>query len=858
MEYIIKIKKPKKNLFTDKWVWNMAWKDARNNFSRLFLFISSIIIGIAALVAITSFNNNLQDDIDRQAKELLGADYVIHANSVLEKSFHDRFDTLGVEKASTMSMASMAYFMTSTSGTRLVRVVAMEGQFPFYGELETTPSNAFEKMNSDTPFAMVDSNLATQFDVSTGDSLKIGNVTFKYAGEVRKIPGGGGIQSTFVPSVYIPMTMLDSTGLVQYGSRINNDVFIKTTTDKAAVMLSERLKSEVKKYGHTFETVKSRKENLGKTFANLYRFFNLLAFVALILGCIGVASSVHIYVKEKRATVAVLRCIGASGWQVFNVFLIQTVVLGFIGSLLGATLGLILQYAIPLILGEFIPIDISVAISWQALGQGILVGIVIAVLFSILPLVNVRFVPPLVVLRSIIESSRKITKTTIFTGLLIVIFPLAFAAYLTGSMITGLIFFVGLLVAFACLALFAQLLIFLVKRFFPKSWSFVWRQSLSNLFRPNNQTTVLVVVIGLGAFLVATLSIVQDSLLNQVEFVGGENQSNTILFDIQQHQLEGVTKLVEDNGFPINQTVPIVTTRLKTLKGKTIAEIQKDTTDQIPNWSLTREYRVTYRDTLHHSEELTSGKMQKEVKQQGDTVFVTISEGLKESLELEIGDEVVFDVQGIPITTFIGGVRKVDWPNDPPNFIFVFPKGVLEPAPKIFVITTRTTNAATAGVFQRELVTAFPNVSAIDLKLILETLNTFFEKVAFAIRFMALFSIVTGLVVLSGAVVNSKYLRMKENVLLRTIGALKKQINAMTLIEYGYLGFFAGLTGIGLSVMSGWALATFFFELEFSLNYVSLLSLWGIVIFLTMIVGWWNTRDVVNSSPLEVLRREVL
>lgn len=858
MEYIIKIKKRKKNLLSDRWVWSMAWKDARNNFSRLFLFISSIVIGIAALVAISSFNDNLQEDINRQAKELLGADYVVHANNKLEESLIDRIDTLGAEVSYTSSMASMAYFMTSTSGTRLVRVVAMEGGFPFYGKMETSPDSAYAIMKNNGAFAMVDSNLSTQFDLSTGDSLKIGNMTFQYAGEVKKIPGGGGVQSTFTPSVYIPMSYLDTTGLVQYGSRVNNDVYLKTKSTERAEEIAALLKSDVKKLGHTYETVEARKENLGDAFENLYRFFNLLAFVALILGCIGVASSVHIYVKEKRATVGILRCIGASGWQVFNIFLIQTVSLGLLGSFLGILLGLVLQYAIPLVLGEFIPLDIHVAISWGSVIQGMIVGVVIAVLFSVLPLINVRFVPPLVVLRNAMDNTRKITKTTLLTVSLIVIFPLAFAAFLTKSIIIGSTFFIGLLLAFVCLALFAKLLIFLVKKFFPTGWSFVWRQSLSNLFRPNNQTTVLVVVIGLGAFLVATLSLIQNSLLNQIEFVGTENQSNTILFDIQQHQVDGVTELVKNHAFPVNQIVPIVTTRLKSLKGKQIIEIQKDTSDNIPNWSLTREYRVTYRDSLHHSEELIEGNMQDEVKNPGDSIYVTISEGLFETLELAIGDEVVFDVQGIPITTYIGGIRDVEWSNDPPNFIFVFPKGVLEPAPKIFVLTTKTTDEAAAGVFQRELVTAFPNVSAIDLNLILETINTFFDKVAFVIRFMALFSIITGLVVLAGAVVNSKYLRMKENVLLRTLGAMKKQIIAMTLIEYGYLGFFAGLTGVGLSVISGWGLATFFFEIKFRPDYLNLLGVWGIVIFLTMIVGWWNTRDVVNSSPLEILRREVL
>lgn len=856
MEYIIKIKKKNKHLLNDSWVWKMAWKDARKNYSRLFLFISSIIIGIAALVAISSFNINLQNDINNQAKELLGADLVVHANNAYESELQTVFDSTATPQASDVNLASMVSFMTNTPGVRLVRVVALEGDFPFYGDIETLPVDAYSKIKNGE-YAMVDANLAAQFDVSADDSLKVGNLTFKVAGEVRKIPGGGGVQATFTPSVYISKSALDSTGLIQYGSRVNYNQYFKTSGKEGTDSLVKKLKPILKKYGHNYETVQSRKENLGNAFENMYRFFNLLAFIALILGCIGVASSVHIYVREKRNTVAVLRCIGASGWQAFNIFFIQTFFLGFIGSFLGIVLGLSLQLSIPLLLNEFIPVEMNMSIAWIAVGQGLLLGVIIALLFSVLPLISVRFVPPLVVLRTGYESIRKFSKTRLVIITLIILFPLTFAAYLTASWLMGGAFFLALLIAFGCLAAMAKLLMWMVKRYFPMGWSFIWRQSLSNLFRPNNQTTIMIVVIGLGAFLITTLSLIQNSLLNQVEFVGSENDSNTILFDIQTHQKEGVIQLTKDHGFPVNQSVPIVTSRLQSLKGKTVTEIQRDTSDNIPNWALTREYRVTYRDSLHHSETLIKGQIQKVIDLEDDTIFVTISEGLHESLEVDIGDEVVFDVQGIPITTYIGGIRDVDWPKDPPNFIFVFPTGVLEEAPQIHVLTTKIDEEIKASQYLRELVASFPNVSAIDLRLILSTIEEFFDKVTFVIQFMAFFSIITGLVVLVGAVINSKFLRMKENVLLRTIGATRKQIVGITLIEYAYLGFFAGLTGISLSLLSSWLLTRFFFEIEFFPAYLSMLAIWVLIVALTSVIGWFNTRDVVNSSPLEVLRREV-
>ncbi len=856
MEYIIKIKKDSKNLLNDRWVWKMAWRDARRNFSRLFLFISSIIIGIAALVAINSFNENLQNDINVQAKDLLGADFIVKSNKVFEDDALMAFDTLRAEQAMDARTASMVLFVSAAGGTRLVQIVAIEGNFPFYGEAETLPPGSFSKVKSGK-YTLLDENIAIQYEVSSDDSIKVGNVTFPVAGIVKNIPGGGGVNATFAPSVYIPMKYLEETGLIQFGSRVNYRRYFRAYNEGDNERILGQLKPTLRKYGYSYETVKQRKESLGRGFENLYRFFNLLAFVALILGCIGVASSVHIYVQEKKETVGVLRCLGASGWQAFNIFFIQTVILGFMGSVAGAFLGIIIQYLVPLVIGEYIPIDINVSISWISIGEGLLLGLIISILFSILPLTSVRNIPPLVVLRTGYKSLKEFSKVRLLIILLTLLFPLVFAIYQTQSWINGLAFFAALVASFLCLTLVAKGLILFVRKFFPHQWGFIWRQSLANLFRPNNQTTVLVVVIGLGAFLVTTLQLVQNSLLNQVEFIGSGNRSNTVLFDIQPYQKDGVIELVKDYDFPIQQLAPIVTTRLSRVNGKTIKEIQQDTTDNIPNWSITREYRVTYRDSLIDSETLVKGDLMPEVKSPDDSIKVSITDSMAENLEVEIGDEVIFDVQGVPITTYIGSIRDVDWQRIQTNFIFVFPNGVLEKAPQFYVLMTKTDSKPQASKFQRELVIGYPNIAVIDLSLILATIDEFMSKVAFVIQFMALFSIATGLVVLAGAVINSKYIRLKENVLLRTIGALKKQIVSMTLIEYGYLGLFAGLTGILLSLLASWGLAILFFDIIFFPDFTSMLVIWIGVSMLTMIIGWLNTRSILNNSPLEVLRKEV-
>jgi putative ABC transport system permease protein len=852
--YRIKLLRPHLPFWKDGWVWRMAWRDARHNYPRLVLLIASLITGIAAVVAVGSLTYSLQDDLDRNARELLGADLVVNAGKKFEPEVLAAFDSLNVPQASNAELASMVLFKNS-GRSRLVRVMGMEGAFPFYGAVVTAPADAFAKIKTGR-YAVLDEALAVQYEISSGDSVQVGQVVLEVAGVVQQFPGTAGILTTFTPTVYVAQEALDSAGLIQFGSRVTYRRYFKTATPDEAEKTGGQLQPLLRKYGHGYDTVAERKEELGAAFQSVYRFFSLLACIALLLGCLGVASSVHIYARGKREEVAILRCLGSTGWQAFTVYFVQIFFVGLAGSLVGAGLGLVIQQVVPVIFKDFVPAEITLGVSWRAAAEGLVLGVVISALFSLLPLVPVRFVPPLTVLRTEAKPARVFSKTGVLAAVLVTLFPFAVSAYQTRSWLTGAAFTAGVAVALGCLALVAATMLKLIRRFFPAGAAFVFRHALANLFRPNNQTTVLMVTIGLGAFIIATLNIVQSSLLSQVEFSGNENQSNTILFDIQPSQRDGVVDLIRTSRFPVNQVVPIVTCRLAEVKGRTIDSLQQDTTDNIPNWALTREYRVTYRDSLHVSESLLRGDLHRLDNSSRDSVWVTLSEGMHESLGLDVNDSLVFDVQGVPVRARIAGIRKVEWQKDPPNFIFVFPSGVLENAPQIWVAATQVKDVTAGSRFQQELMARFPNVSLIDLRLILSTINQLFEKVGMVIRFLALFSMLTGLAVLAGAVMNSRFARMKENVLLRTVGARSKQIVQITLIEYAYLGLFAALTGILLALLAGILLAVFFFEVTFSFSAAYLAAVGAGVAGLTVAIGWFNSRAVVSTPPLQVLRKE--
>ncbi len=839
------------------WLVKMAWRDSRRNRGRLFLFVSSIILGIAALVAISSFGENLQTDINKEAKKLLGADLVVESNFPMPDSINEKIKYIEEERSDVVSFASMVY-LPRTDDTRMVQVNALKGDYPYYGKFSTEPANAHQTFKQGQK-ALLERTLMVQFGLEKGDSIKIGKVTFEIEGLLKTAPGRSGFAGAVLPVVYIPKQFLEATELVQFGSRVDYNYYYKLKEGLEGKNLVDTLQATLRPASMGFDTIEERKENLGRAFSTMTDFLNLVGFIALILGCIGVASAVHIYIKSKLSTVAVLRTLGASGKQAFIIYLLQILVMGLIGAIMGAILGSILQKLLPIILGEFLPLEnVSTDISLDAVFLGIITGVAVAVLFALIPLLGIRKISPLKTLRASYEpdAGAKDPLRWLVIGL-IILFIGGFTWYQTGRWQTALGFIAVVAISFLLLAGVAKFVMWAVKRFFPVKWSYVWRQSIANLYRPNNQTLILLVSIGLGTALISTLFFTQDLLLSQVEFSGRGNQPNMIMYDIQTSQKEEVIQLTKDYELPLIQNVPIVTMRLETIDGINKTQNRADTTEtHKSNRAYSREYRVTYRDTMTGSEEILEGTWFGD-RPKSDTIWVSIADNIQRSMKAEVGTKLVFNVQGALLETYVSDIRKITFGQLQTNFFVLFPTGVLENAPQFHVVVTRTPNEEVSGKFQRDLVKGFANVSVIDLTQILKTVDTILNKVSFVIKFMALFSILTGLLVLISSVVLSKYQRVKESVLLRTLGANRKQILQINGFEYFMLGTLSTLTGIFLSFGISWLLAKYQFEIPFTPRWTPPLIVFASITTLTIIIGMLNSREVVSKPPLEVLRKEI-
>jgi len=838
-------------------ICKMAWRDSRASRRRLTLYSLCIVLGVAALVAIGSFSVNLKESVQDQAKGLLGADLVVTSRQPFTTGVQAYLEGLGGETAQEIGFSSMMVFPTANNATRLVQVRAVEGQFPFYGEFLTKPLAVGSQLADGGASVILEETLLSQFNVKPGDKVKLGRSTLTVLGAVQKMPGESMAVTQLAPRAYIALSRLSETGLANKGSLLRYKTALKlpAASDPEVIVLA--MKDEFANQRLSFDTVEERKRRLGQVIDNVQGFLSLVGFVALFLGAIGVASAIHVYVKQKLTTVAIMRCLGASARQGFSVYLLQGAVLGVLGATLGGLLGLFIQLLLPNAVGGMLPVPIEFTISWAAVFRGMGAGWVICLLFTLLPLLAIRRVSPLMALRSM-AFEKSVGFDWWRAGLWALIVPavVGYAIWQTQSVRVGLGFAGMLAFSFAVLAMLARFVAWAARRWAPKRLPYVVRQGIANLHRPNNRTVLLLLALGLGTFLILTLHLTRGTLLAQVEGTGASGRGNLMFFDIQDDQIGPLETLMIAEGMPILQQAPIVTMKIRTIKGVGVEELLENDEVNIPGWALRREYRSTYREALAGSEKLSLGGFTGRVDPDTLVVPISLEEKLAADLQVGVGDEIEFDVQGVAILTKVTSLRTVEWRRLEPNFFVVFPAGVLEAAPKFYVVAVRAADPAASAHLQQVVVRDFPNVSAIDLTLLLETFDGIFSKVAFVIQFMALFTVVTGLIVLAGAVATGRYQRIREVVLLRTLGATRRQLMQMQLVEYTILGLLGALVGGLLAVVGNALLAHYVFKVAAVVSVGGLLIAMLVVTAITLLTGLLSSRGVTDHPPLQILRQE--
>lgn len=829
--------------------------------------MSSISIGVAALVAIDSFAANVTRSVREQSRALLGGDVQLSASRpfpIPARRLLDSLGRAGAPQAHSVTFPSMA-LVPRTGATRLSQIRAVSAGYPLYGAITTQPANRYALLQRGA-YALVDPSLLVATGARVGDTLKLGFGRFTILATLESVPGTSGITSALGPRIYIAERYVPETQLLTFGSTADYATLLSLAPGADSRAVATALRKRLAAAQVRVRSAAESEQTAAEAIDQLSAFIGIVGLVALLLGGIGVASGVRAFVAQKIDTVAILRCLGATSGQVLTIYVAQAAAMGLVGSAAGAALGVALQLLLPRVIGQLLPVDVVVTLEPTAILTGLLVGGWGALVFSLRPLLALRTVSPLQTLRRDADSEvlrmRWSDRPRVAIDVAIALSVVAFAVARARNAREGLWTAAATMGVIVALVASSMLLSFVARRSLRASWPYVLRQGVANVYRPANQTRAVILSLGFGAFLITTLYLVQGNLLRRLTIASSGSRANLVFFDVQRDQTAALDSLIGARGFRVTQRSPVVQMRIAAINGRSVASLLADTvrSRRRAPWALRRDFRSTYRDSLLGGEKLASGKwfgarsLAARAAAGNDTSEVSMASDVAEDLRLRLGDVITWDIQGVQLRTRVTSLRDVTWARFEPNFFAVFPSAALRDAPQQSVLLAEVPGARNVATLQREVVLRYPNVSSLDLSLVRETITRVLSRVTTAIRFMALFSLGIGIPVLVSAVAATRRERVREAVLLKTLGATRGQIIRILLTEYALLGLLGSFTGLLLAIGGGWAVVHFIFRGSYTpaLDAAALIAL-GLLA-LTVSIGLLAGRDVFRETAMTALR----
>ncbi|MGE9290642.1 MAG: ABC transporter permease [Puniceicoccales bacterium] len=835
------------------WVWRMAWRDSRVEARRLLVFASAVVTGVAALATIHGLRGSLDEGIERQSRGLLGADIQVSARGAFSPEERAAIEALAEETAREVSFSTMLYWVDQDAG-RLVQVRAIEGGYPFFGDIVTEPETGSAD-RAEANGIYVEPALLEQFSEGVGSRVRLGQAEVPVLGVIAEPAPRSGRFAGIAPEVYTSARVIEESGLLQSTSLARYYLYLRLGEEVDPKAVIEKIREMNTDENWRIQTPESRRERIGRVLDRFEQFLGLIALAALVLGAIGVAGAVHAQVRRRRNVIAVFRCLGVPGASAFAVFLLQACLIGGVGAVAGGLLGALLHAGLIVGFGAAFPVDLPMWPGLWTLANTTFAGFAVCCGFALLPLMSIRDIPPAAALGGAESGEARWGLRGFWRSLPIYGFLFALLCLLSlmnsASVGRSVQMTVALLLAFLLLSGMAWVVVRLARKVVRPGWPYELRQGVANLYRPRNQTMLFMLSLGLGVFLILSVLLARNLLLEQIRVSEAETMPNVYLVDVQPDQVEGVQVIVESEGLPFLESAPMVTMRLEAVNGRSARELRDE--GRLPGWVVRREYRSTYRNTLNETETTLAGTWPVELGE--GPVPVSLEEDMANDLGVQLGDTLTMNVQGLPMEIRVAHLRLVDWSRFNLNFFMVFPEGVLEGAPGFHVATTRIPDDGSSGALQRVLARQYPNVSAIDLTLILEMVREMLGRVSQAVEFLAIFTLISGVSILVGALLHGREQRMQESVLLRTLGASSWQVRRILLWEYASLGFLAAIAGATLAIVGNVLLATFAFEAEVRVDPVFVLGAIGGAIGLSVLAGSLVSRGVCRTPPLEVLRR---
>ena len=840
----------------------MVGRELRASWRRLLFFFVCVAIGVGAIVALRSVIQSVRTGLVREARAIVSADVLVSTNRPWTASVRERLDRRLADAPILQRLESVetATMVRPENGVvaKMVELKGVQPGFPMYGQVSLADGLTYRHELLQGRGALVRPDLLVQLNVRTGDRIIIGGQSFTVRGAITQEPGRRVGAFSFGSRVLVDYDDLRGTGLLTFGSRASYQILLRVRDDAVGPLVRD-LRRDFQNDFVNARSYQSTEDDIGEDLMRAENYLSLVGFVMVILGGIGVWSVTRVFVRQKIKSVAILKCVGATTRLVLATYVVQVVLLGLVGSLVGVAIAAIAIAWIPeSVTASFggVPYGLTAA----AVFQGVGVGMLVSLLFSLVPLLEVRRIKPLLLLRGsdVSPGVARIDWLQVGMTALVSVALVVVAAWQAASWKVGIIVCGGFAIVALVLHGAGVLLVRVVRPLSLAPW-FPLRHAVGSLARPGNQTRVILLAVGLGSFFVIGVRALQSNLVQEFSVTLRQSGADMFLVDIQQDQVDGVRRFVQARTGSEPRLIPVLRARVTAVRGRDVN--LESVSDVRRRGGLGREFVITYRDHLEPNETLKAGTFwsgQPPLPSDAKELEVSIEKGIHERSRVAVGDLMRFDVLGRVVEARVTSIREVRW-EDARNggFMFVFRPGPFDRAPHSFIGTLHAPDAiADRGLFQRDLVAAYPNVSAIDVREILATIQGVVDNLTLAISVVGGVALGSGVLILIGAVAMTKFQRIYEAAILRTLGASTRLLAAMLALEYSALGLLAGCIGAAGALALTWGICRFVFEIPWRPAPGVMAAGAMITTVLVATIGVAASFDVLRRKPLATLRAE--
>ena len=843
-------------------LFSLALAESRGAWRRFIFFIVCIAIGVGAIMTVKSFSSLISIAIQEESKGLLAADLEIKGR--WEQGLDDiKFQKTALppetQFQSVKELHSMARYPQANGekASLLVELKSIPAQAPFYpmyGNIKLNPSHPLDKMVADYG-AVVDPAFLLRTKLKVGNSFQLGKIKVRINGTVTREPDRITRAFSIGPRVFISHPTLKKADLIQIGSRVKHRTLIRLPKtiplEKALTILEQGLTDK----SLSLRSYKDMESSINNLIDRMGQYLEALGAIALLMGGIGVAMIIRTFMVQKLNTIAILKCLGASPRIVLKIYFLQSLLLGAIGSLIGVVLGYGILFLLPSKLFELTSLDFEPEFYWAPALHSFALGMITSILFCALSLLRASKIKPLRLFRRNFEE--ELSLETIWERR---IFNLSFIFIITGIVIWqagsikhGLIFILALGISALFLTGLTTLLIKGLKKL-PSSEKMLHRYGLANLYRPNNQTKSVVTCLGMGIMLVLTVRLVQMDMISMLKDNTEINPPNYFFIDIQSDQTGVFTQTLNLIAPEAEHTLtPLIRSKFYGVDGR-LAENWQYKNRRKEEWFITRNFVTTIMEggDLPKGNVIVQGAWWQ--KKDASTPQISLEEDAAKRLGAKIGSRLTMNIQGIKVTAPVTSIRKVNWRNMRTNFYMIFSTGALEGAPISYVATVNVPEHKELEL-QHAVVNALPNITALSTRDIINTIESVADKLKAMVNFMSAFTIMAGLIILSGSIASTKHKRLKESAILKILGAKQNRIAGILGVEYATIGVLAGIVGVGLSAGLSWAVMTYLVKAPWHPRLDVMLWTLGLSIVLTALTGIISSLDILKNKPLKTLRQ---